>query len=187
MIIRKTASLFMAASLLAGSFLALWGSQSLFYRGAYPRRYAGYVERFSREFEVDRDLVYSVIRTESGFKPRAQSSVGARGLMQITEDTFRWLQWRMGEEDGATYESLFEPEVNIRYGAFLLSELTQEFGSAENALCAYHAGWGKARQWLEDGRYSDGQSIHTIPYGDTRRYVGKVLETREIYRRLYRG
>lgn len=126
MIFRKTASLLLAAVLLAGSFLLLWGSQGFFYRGAYPRRYAGYVESSSREFAVDENLIYAVIRTESGFQPRVQSSVGARGLMQITEDTFLWLQQRLGEEDGATYESLFEPEVNIRYGAFLLSELDRK-------------------------------------------------------------
>ena len=72
--------------LLAGSFGLLVGSGRAFYRSAYPRRYAEYVEQSSREFGMDEALVYAVIYTESGFDPRVQSSVGAPGLMQITEE-----------------------------------------------------------------------------------------------------
>lgn len=186
MVLRKTASLLLALVLLAGSFGLLVGSGRAFYRSAYPRRYAEYVERSSREFGMDEALVYAVIYTESGFDPRVQSSVGARGLMQITEETFLWLRGRMGEGGEASYEDLYDPELNIRCGTFLLAELTREFGSAENALCAYHAGWGKAKEWLASGEYSDGERIHTIPYGDTRRYVDKVSRMREIYETLYK-
>ncbi|MDD2956420.1 MAG: lytic transglycosylase domain-containing protein [Oscillospiraceae bacterium] len=185
MVVKKGGSLWLALLAAGAAFLLLWQAGAVFWHEAYPRRYAQTVERYSEEFGVDRSLIYAVIRTESGFRPQVESSVGARGLMQITRETFEWLSARMGDGEEAGYDDLFDPEVNIRYGAFLLSALTEEFGSVENALCAYHAGWGKAKEWLSSPDYSDGESIHTIPYGDTRRYVEKVGETRRVYQKLY--
>ena len=55
----------------------------------YPLRYEEYVEYYADKYSLDPLLVYSFIRTESGFDPKAQSNVDARGLMQITEETFQ--------------------------------------------------------------------------------------------------
>ena len=54
----------------------------------YPRKYNDLVEQYAAEYDLDPLLVYSFIRTESGFDPGATSSVDARGLMQMTEETF---------------------------------------------------------------------------------------------------
>ena len=54
----------------------------------YPRKYSRQVEQWAAEYELDPLLVYAFIRTESGFDPAATSSVEARGLMQMTEETF---------------------------------------------------------------------------------------------------
>ena len=50
------------------------------------------MEQWAAEYELDPLLVYAFIRTESGFDPAATSSVEARGLMQMTEETFIWLR-----------------------------------------------------------------------------------------------
>ena len=167
---------------LALSFLGL----RQFYRAAYPRGYQAIVEQEAAVSGLDPALVYAVIRSESGFAPTAQSSVDARGLMQLTPDTFQWVRYRLGEEGSAASELLYEPEENIRYGCANLGILLREFGGEREALAAYHAGRGSVHSWLEDSRYSaDGQLLGDIPYGDTSRYVKKVLETREVYHRLY--
>ena len=163
---------------------SVWGYRFYMER-MYPIQYQEWVEQYSQEYGVPKSLVYSVIRSESSFRPDAESSVGARGLMQITEQTFQWAQMRhnLTEE---TFDDLFDPQINIRYGTYILSLLLEEFGSVQNALCAYHVGWGVTQEWLADPEITpDGTTITNIPYGDTRAYVRKVLDTQEIYRELY--
>lgn len=159
--------------------------QRSFYRAAYPMEYEQIVFAQSAAYGVPPELVFAVIHTESGFDPQATSHVEARGLMQITEDTFEWAQYRIGEAD-LSFDDLYEPQLNIRYGTVILSLLLEEFGNERAALAAYHAGWGRAKEWLDDARYSqDGVTLAHIPSQVTDGYVGKVLRTQDAYRKLY--
>ena len=153
----------------------------------YPIEYTEFVEEQSEIYGVDKALVYAVIRTESSFNPAAVSSIGARGLMQITKPTFEWAQMKLGGDFADdTYDDLFDPETNIIYGTFLLGAFIEEFGSVDNALCAYHAGWGNAKNWLKDPEYSpDGENITNIPFKDTNWYVNKINEVMDKYTSLY--
>lgn len=151
----------------------------------YPLKYEEMVDRYSEENGLSPAFVYGVIHTESRFRPDAVSAIGARGLMQITEETFEWTQWRMGDTE-TVYEDLFDPETNIRFGTRLLALLLSEFGGEEEALAAYHAGWGSVKRWLSDSEHStDGVVLDNIPFTDTAWYVPKVLKTAGVYRRLY--
>lgn len=151
----------------------------------YPLGYQTYVERYSKEYGVDKYFVYAVIRTESGFRPDAVSDVGARGLMQLMEDTFDWVKFRMGDEETVYYD-MFNAEDNIKYGCWLLGYLYDEFGSVEVAAAAYHAGRGNVNNWLLDSRYSsDGIHLDTIPIGDTAHYVSKITKAMDVYVRMY--
>lgn len=150
----------------------------------YPRQYIDLVEENAEEFEIDKALLYAVIKTESGFDKNAVSSVGAMGLTQITPDTFQWLQTKTGEsyED----EALFEPEISIYYGAYFLNMLLEEFDNTETALAAYHAGRGRVNEWLADPRISpDGVVLENIPYEDTAGYVKRVMKITERYKNIY--
>ncbi len=153
---------------------------------AFPRKYAAWVEQYAQENDLPQDLVYAIVYCESGFDPKAVSSVGARGLMQLMEPTFDWVKDRLEGEEQAQYDDMFDPKTNLKYGCRLVGLLLEEYETVPNALCAYHAGWGMARQWLDDPQYSpDGENIENIPYKDTAHYVDKVMRTAEIYRRLY--
>lgn len=158
-----------------------------FLTAIYPRRYSAYVSQYAAQNKVDPYLVYAVIKNESGFDPQAVSRIGAKGLMQLTPDTFEWAQSKnSGKNEVYDSSHLFEPQINIRYGTQVLSQLLTEFGNDETALAAYHAGRGNVKKWLGDTRYSaDGRTLSHIPFDDTRAYVQNVLRTRQIYKSLY--
>lgn len=166
--------------LVLAALLLLFGSQKIM-QWLYPQDYSELVTAYAQEQQLDPTLVYAVIKCESGFRPDAVSSVGAKGLMQLTDDTFYWLQSKTGEK--LEPDALFDPATNIRYGTLLLRLHLDEFGDAELALAAYHAGRSRVNQWLKESDGTTGKEI--IQYADTRQYVTKVLETQDLYRSLY--
>ena len=177
--------------LLAAAILAFYMSYIQFYKAAYPLGFKEAVMNYSALYDVPPGLIFAVIHTESGFRPYAESRADvrglvARGLMQIQEPTFDWARMRHGKTDDVVYDDLFDPTINIEYGAALLRLLLDDFNTVPNALSAYHAGWGSAASWLANPEFApDGENITNIPFRDTRWYVYRVLETWEIYRRLY--
>lgn len=150
----------------------------------HPLKYQTYVEYYSSQNGLDKYFVYAVIKTESGFRPEAVSNVGARGLMQIMEETFDWIKYK--RDDDAVYEDMFSAQKNIDYGCWLLGYLYEEFGTIEAVAAAYHAGRGTVNEWLSDRRYSpDGKHLNVIPTSDTAHYVDKIKNAVETYKRLY--
>lgn len=144
-------------------------------RCIYPMKYQEIVNEMAEEYQLEPSLVFAVIHTESKFDPNALSAAQAKGLMQITDDTFRWAQRRAGEK-GLVPEDLYTPETNIRYGCYILVLLSEQFDDIETVLAAYNAGQGRVQKWLKDPAYStDGKTLHTIPYEETEDYVRRVL------------
>lgn len=187
---RQNAFKTIALVLLIGVLAVTW--QLLYkdgiYKAEYPQRYASYVEKYAGQQKIDQNLVYAVIKNESGFHPQAQSSIGARGLMQLTQETFEWAQMLSPTADAFNNSDLDKPEVNIKYGTVVLAALIQQFGDKETALAAYHAGQGNVRKWLDNPSYSkDGKTLYHIPFANTRAYVSKVLETERVYHNLYQS
>lgn len=151
----------------------------------YPVSYYDLVKEYSREYDISEELLLAVIKTESSFDPEAVSAAGALGLTQITPDTFNWLQTKTGESLDS--EALKEPEVSIKYGAFFLHLLLDEFGNTETAVAAYHAGRGRVNGWLEDAEISsDGLKLDNIPVAETAHYVRKVMRAVNIYSSIYK-
>ena len=150
-----------------------------------PLPYKDVVFRYSDEYDVPPDVIYAVMRVESSFHPDAVSGAGAIGLMQLIMPTFEWLQTKTGEIYGE--EALYNPEINIKYGTYLLGWLYGRYGSWNTAWAAYNAGIGRVNGWLEDARYSKDGELYDIPIEETRNYVRRVAEEREEYLRLYFG
>ncbi len=160
-------------------------------RAVYPKpeQYRIFVEKYSREYGVSEDLIYSVIKTESDFDSSAVSSKGAVGLMQIMPATFEWLSNDMLREH-LDSGMLYDPETNIKYGTYYLSRLYNKFGDWNTALAAYNGGEGNISEWLSDTRYSeDGTNliIENIPgeFSETKNYVKKVNKALSKYTSLY--
>lgn len=144
-----------------------------------PLRHEDVIRQQSREKEVDAALIAAVIYSESKFAD-ATSSAGARGLMQITPEAARYIEKQSG---GTTFklDDLSDPELNIRYGTYLLRELLDRYGGDEAAaLAAYNAGPGNADKWG-----GSDLSVSDIPFPETRAYVEEVLEKQREYRDKY--
>lgn len=117
---------------------------------------------------------------------RMVSVDNARGLLQLTEDTYNWVKSKLHEK--GSFDDMFDPETNIRYGVWLTSYLFDRFGNAETVVTAYHAGLNITAKWLTDSRYTDnGETLKEIPYSDTRYHVKKVMRYYEEYKERYRS
>ena len=155
-----------------------------------PDEYAGFISKYSQEYGVSEDMVYAVIKTESGFDLSAVSSKGATGLMQIMPSTFEWITTDLLREYLAP-GMIYDPETNIKYGTYYLARLYRKFGDWNTAVAAYNAGEGNVTEWLKDPRYSDDGAklnIDTIPkeYRETENYVKKVNKALRKYGELYK-
>ena len=156
----------------------------------YPRSYAASVDKYAAEYHIDAYLIYAVARTESSFRPDALSNAGARGLMQMTSETFdfvkRHLANNAGNIENETFDDLFDPDTNVKYCAYYIAYLYRMFGNDTCAIAAYHAGPGSVNEWLKDPRYSDdGDNLKLIPSAATSHYVDKVSGAYARYRELY--
>lgn len=149
----------------------------------FPVDYEEIVTKYSNEYELDKYLVMAVIKTESGFIPDA-SSGKAMGLMQLTDDTGRWVSDKLKIKYNST--DLNNPEKNIRLGCYYLKYLMDYYQSIDVALAAYNGGMGNVDKWLKDKRYSDdGKSLKNIPFIETREYVQKVNKHWNKYKDMY--
>ncbi len=150
----------------------------------YPRPYEELVRREAAEFSLEEDLLYAVMKTESGFDADAVSRAGACGLMQLTPDTFQWMLGQSPPENGG--QDPFDPGDNLHCAAALLRKLLDHYGSLDVALAAYNAGMGSVSGWLSEEAYSkDGRNLHAIPYPETEAYVKKVKHALWMYGKLY--
>ena len=152
----------------------------------YPRRYEEYVAYYADKYELDPLVLYAFIRTESNFNPEAESSAGARGLMQITEITFDWIKSRIAPSETLTFDDLYDPEVNIRFGSYYVAYCLLEYGDLATAAAAYHSGLGTVGELLANPDYSsDGRTLDEFPYPQMRRYVHKITTSYARYCEIY--
>ena len=154
---------------------------------AYPRTYAALVQQYAAEYGVDENKVYAIIRTESGFKPEAESKVGARGLMQITDETFLWIKSKIAPGDEVTSENFFLSLHDARSGsAVVASCIANSGGGFYPAAAAYHSGMGLVDSLLQKAEYSaDGKTLTAFPYEQMNLYVHKVNKNYQKYLALY--
>lgn len=138
--------------------------------------YEEYVLKYAKENDFDPRFVFAIINTESHFNPKATSDVGARGLMQIMEEAYNWIKFRKNDERVHTFDDMYDPELNIEYGTFLLKYLYDKFDhSYELTAAAYHGGMNAVDKWISDGTV-DPQNfkLEDVPSSVTSNYIYKV-------------
>ena len=144
----------------------------------YPLKYEAEIQQVSEEYGLEPAFVAGVVYTESRFRPDAESSQGALGLMQVMPGTADFVQERSGIQ--GDYRN---PRVNLQVGAWYLNALNEKYQGHERlTLAAYNSGQGRVDGWISQ----EGFDIERdIPFKETHEYVDNVLEARDVYRDLY--
>ena len=159
------------------AFAVLQGSKPGWWeRLWYPLEYQQIVRGHARNYDLDPALLAAVIYQESKFKAGARSGSGAIGLMQLLPDTAKGIALHTG---GSKFrvQDLYDPEINVRYGAWYLRHLLNKYREERTALAAYNAGQNNVDRWRREGV--------GIQFSETRHYVERVEELKGIYRRAY--
>ena len=150
----------------------------------YPRAYAGEVTAALAGSGIDPDIIYSLIRQESFFDPRAVSGAGAVGLMQLMPETAKAVGKKIGIRPDRA--DLFNPVVNIRLGVAFFRERLAEEGTLAATLASYNAGQNRVAIWNAGfGRLGEELFTEFIPYTETRDYVRRITTNAMLYGRLY--
>jgi soluble lytic murein transglycosylase len=143
--------------------------------------------------EVEKAVVFSIIKQESAFNPMDVSSAKALGLMQVTPDAGRYVakKYKVAFDQKRL---LHDTVYNLQMGSAELGGVIEDYrGSYILAFAAYNAGSGRVREWIE--RYGDPRDprvdpidwVERIPFGETRNYVQRVLENLQVYRVRFGG
>lgn len=169
----------MLFALAGGAFAYLQGAEPAWWaRIWYPLKYAQLVRGHAANNHLDPALLAAVIEQESKFNKDARSSTGALGLMQLQPATAKGIALRTG---GSKFviSDLYNPEINIRYGAWYLRHLLDKYGDERTALAAYNAGQENVDRWRSNGE--------GVQFPETRAYVTRVEWLKAIYQRAYRS
>jgi len=137
---------------------------------------------------VEHALLFAITRQESAFDRDAVSRAGARGLMQLMPATASEIANKL-QLPFSVERLTADGTYNVLLGRAYLETLLDDFGgSYALAIASYNAGPGRVRQWLRDygdprgGKIDMVDWIESIPIGETRNYVQRVLENLQIYR-----
>ena len=142
---------------------------------------------------VSRALALSIARRESEFDPKARSSAGALGLMQVLPETAERMAGELGLEY-STAKLTADPAFNVKVGAEYLRKMADEFGPSIALIASgYNAGPRRPREWIAangDPRLDSVDIVdwvEAIPFAETRTYVMRVAEGVVIYRAKLKG
>ena len=133
-------------------------------------------------FSLDKALVYSFMRQESAFNPKARSYVGAMGLMQLMPSTARLVTNKYAPETAGA--NPYEPSANISLGqAYLVTLLDSVDGNLVRAAAGYNGGPGNVMRWDNTLNASQDPLLYValIPLNETRDYVQRVLANYWMY------
>jgi soluble lytic murein transglycosylase len=147
----------------------------------YPLKYTEFIVKYSTQYDVDPALVAAVILQESRFNPKAQSPVGAQGLMQFMPGTAA----TMAKETGhwPTYD-IFDAETSVEFGAAHIRDLLVKYnGNVSQALVGYNAGTGTADRWISANIFD--KVINSNSGSETVNYVKKVTHYQQVYTDMY--
>jgi soluble lytic murein transglycosylase len=155
------------------------------WRAGFPLPYREAVEREAQRNHVDPMLVAGLIRQESAFASDAVSYIGCCfGLMQMAPKTGAQLARKLRVQFSRS--RLFDPDYNVKLGAFYISGLLASYPAPEFALAAYNAGETHVAEWTRGQKYEEvSEFVESIPVTQTRDYVQIVLRNAELYRQVY--
>ena len=155
---------------------------------SYPPAFGREAKLYADSEDVSPLLLLALVRQESFFDPRAESPVGALGLSQVLPSTGQSIAGDLNLTDFSS-DQLLHAELNLRFGAYYLSEQLSSFDDEVYlAFAAYNAGPGAATRWRDTPGASDGDIfLEAVEFRETQLYIEFVAENYAIYRYLYGG
>jgi len=151
----------------------------------FPRPFDQEITKAATQFGVEPELIYSIIRQESAFNPKARSGADAFGLMQILPEIAHDLskKYKMPFDKN---EQLYDPAANVKFGAALLHDQMQKYNDQFIlAVASYNANDKAIHNWMASRFKGDSlEFIEDIPYEETRGYVRLVMRNLIFYRLL---
>lgn len=159
----------------------------------YPQAYGEDVIKAANEFQVSPFLIWGVMREESRFRSDVVSPAGAVGLLQLMPSLANQIAARL-KEPKVNRAHLTNPKLNIRFSAFHLRELVRQVQSWNVppefvfplVIASYNAGAGPTRRWLKESKGAPLDIfVESIPFSETRAYVKRVIQSSNIYWKLY--
>ncbi len=152
----------------------------------FKQEYSEYVNKYAEENGIDPMWIYAIIKVESNFNSQATSGSGAKGLMQLMDNTAIDIANELKIEKFEA-NMLYNPEINIMIGVRYFDKLLSKYN--ENyylAIAAYNGGIGNVDNWLNKGIISyEASDIENIPYKETNMYVRKTINAHKAYVELY--
>lgn len=182
--LRKKRVLFI---LFIGMLLLLFIKSDWLGRWIYPMEYIEDIRASAANYDVDPYLIAAIIRAESNFQTGRESHKGALGIMQIMPDTADWIAEKAKFKHVTLEDVRNRADVSIQMGTWYIQSLEKQFDYRRPVIiAAYNAGPGNVTRWLSEQIW-DGEldNLNDIPFGETRRYVQKVMFYYEKYKELY--
>lgn len=160
------------------------------WKSLFPKAYEGTIDIETKKQQIQRFLIWSIMKAETQFKTDAISPVGAVGLMQFMPYTSKKVAGILKEN--LSNQQLFDSNVAIRYGATYLKKLSDELGSQLPLIAAaYNGGPHRVKLWLKNFKEKDDTNLENdvfiehIPFNETRTYVKRVINFYLAYQKLY--
>ncbi|MBW2735644.1 MAG: transglycosylase SLT domain-containing protein [Deltaproteobacteria bacterium] len=156
-------------------------------RQHYPRAYAPLINEISKRKDLDPNLVWAIMRTESVYRPDVISRVNAAGLMQLMPQTAR----RLAEESkrgSFKPDDVFDPRANLELAGHYLQAVSRKLSGQVPLIAAgYNGGPHNVARWLDarGKKCTMDEFIEEIPYDESRRYAKKIVRLKALYERVY--
>ena len=188
-----TQSIRIASRKLNNSESTLSGLDDSLFTLSFHRGFSSTVTACCRQYGVDEQLMYALIRSESFFDPTVISSAGAIGLTQLMELTAGDVAKKLKL---AKYD-LTDSGTNVRFGTYYLAEMIRRLDNSQIlAVFAYNAGITRVRNWALSSREAykgkepdaglpNDLFLEMLPITETRGYGRKVVSAATLYGLLY--
>jgi len=146
----------------------------------YPVPYHDVFREYAKSHGVDEAWVLGLVRQESRFNTDARSAAGAAGLMQVMPGTARYVASRLGLRNYRP-KNVTDIETNVTLGTGYMRLVMEQLGHPVLASAAYNAGPSRARRWRDTRSLEGAIYVESIPFGETRDYVRKVMANAVMY------
>ena len=156
------------------------------YQLRYPVPFKDVFLEYARSHELDEAWVLGLVRQESRFIAEARSSAGAAGLMQLMPRTARFVARKIGLRK-YHHRDVTKVETNVGLGTGYMKMVLDQLGHPVLASAAYNAGPSRARRWRDARELEGAVYVETIPFGETRDYVKKVMANSVFYSAVLHG